>query len=75
MSNINVQGRLAAKTPEASFLHVLHREFNFSQRVSRKVLSVAQEMLVGGVPAGAVRPGQIRADVWALQESSPQPGQ
>ena len=66
MSNANVQSRLAAKTPEALFLHVLHKEFNFSQRVSRKVLSVAQEMLVGGVPAGAdqVSGGESKGPVW-----------
>ena len=60
MSNARAQDRLAVKTPEASFLHLLQSEFNFSSRVSRKVLNVAQEMLVGGVPASAVRPGQIR---------------
>jgi hypothetical protein len=54
------QGRLAVKTPEANFLHVLQNEFNFSQRVSRELLSAAQEMLIGSVPAQTVRPGQVR---------------
>jgi DNA-binding Lrp family transcriptional regulator len=54
------QGRLAVKTPEANFLHVLQNEFNFSQRVSRELLSAAQEMLIGSVPAQSVRPGQVR---------------
>jgi hypothetical protein len=52
--------RLAIKTPEASFLHVLQGEFGFSPRVSRDVLQVAQEMLLGNVPGQAVRPGQTR---------------
>ena len=53
MSKVATQDRLAAKTPEAAFLHVL-------QRVSRELLNTAKEMLVGGAPSSAVRPGQVR---------------
>lgn len=60
MSTKDVQNRLVLKTPEAAFLHVLQEEFNFSQRVSTEVLATAKEMLLGVVPAAAVRPGQIR---------------
>lgn len=60
MSNVTTPDRLAIKTPEFAFLHVLQTEFNFSARVSRELLNTAQEMLVGGVPARAVRPGQVR---------------
>ena len=35
--------------------------------VSRALLSAAQEMLVGGVPASAVRPGQVRLVVASLK--------
>jgi predicted transcriptional regulator len=56
-----MQSRLASKTPEAAFLHVLQTEFNFSQRISRELVTTAKEMLVGGLPAAALRPGQIRA--------------
>jgi DNA-binding Lrp family transcriptional regulator len=62
----NVQDRLALKTPEASFLRVLEDEFDFSPRVSQEVLATAQEMLVGGLPAAALRPGQIRQVVARL---------
>jgi hypothetical protein len=67
MSQATVQERLALKTPEAAFLHVLQDEFNFSQRVSHELLSTAQEMLVGSVPASAVRPGQVRLVVASLK--------
>ena len=60
-------GRLAVKTPEAAFLHVLCQEFGFSPRVSREVLQTAQEMLAGGVPSTAVRPGQVRLVVASLK--------
>jgi len=58
MSTNGVQSRLALKTPEAAFFHVLQEEFNFSQRVSAKVLATAREMLlvssqfVGAYPCG-----------------------
>ena len=67
MSKATTQDRLAVKTPEAAFLHVLRREFNFSPRVSRELLSTAKEMLVGGVPSAAVRPGQVRLVVTSLK--------
>ena len=63
MSSIASQKRLALKTPEASFLHVLQAEFNFSLRVSQELLTTAQEMLVGSTPNGMVRPGQVRVVV------------
>jgi hypothetical protein len=59
--------RLANKTPEASFLHVLQSEFEFSPRVSLDVLQVAQEMLLGNAPAQAVRPGQTRLVVASMR--------
>jgi len=61
-----MSSRLASKTPEAALLHVLQEEFNFSQRVSSEILAVAQEMLVGGLPTIALRPGQVRLVVAAL---------
>jgi predicted transcriptional regulator len=61
------QDRLAIKTPEASFLHVLQHEFNFSLRVSQELLSTVQEILIGSRPATAVRPGQIRLVVAGLR--------
>jgi hypothetical protein len=60
MSSIASHKRLALKTPEASYLHVLQEEFNFSLRVSQELLSTAKEMLVGSTPNGTVRPGQVR---------------
>ena len=67
MSTNTMQDRLADKTPEAAFLHVLQEEFNFSTRVSRELLNTAQEMLVGGTPSSAVRPGQVRLVVSSLK--------
>ena len=55
MSKATAQDRLAVKTPEAAFLHVLQEEFNFSPRVSGELLSTAQEMLLGSTPSSAVR--------------------
>ena len=66
MSKMTTQDRLATKTPEASFLHVLQNEFNFSLRVSREVMSTAKEMLIGSTPASSVRPGQTRLVVAKL---------
>jgi hypothetical protein len=60
------QDRLTVKTPEANFLHVLQNEFHFSKRVARELLSAAQEMLIGSVPAQAVRPGQVRLVVASM---------
>jgi predicted ArsR family transcriptional regulator len=67
MSKATTQDRLAVKTPEAAFIHVLQEEFNFSLRVSRELLSTAKEMLVGGAPSAAVRPGQVRLVVTSLK--------
>jgi len=53
-----MHSRLVSKTPEAAFVHVLQAEFSFSQRISREVLAIAQEMLVGSLPAVALRPGR-----------------
>jgi hypothetical protein len=61
------QDRLALKTPESSFLRVMEEEFHFSPRVSRELLSTAQEMLLGSIPASAVRPGQVRVVVASLK--------
>jgi hypothetical protein len=69
MSKVTTQDRLALKTPEASFLHVLQDEFNFSLRVSRELLATAQEMLIGSAPAQTVRPGQVRLVVARLSAS------
>jgi len=73
MSKATTLDRLAVKTPEAAFLHVLRREFNFSLRVSRELLSTAKETLVGGVPSSAVRPGQVRLVVTGLKAPSGPP--
>ena len=67
MSKATTQQRLAAKTPEAAFLHVLQEEFRFSPRVSHELLSTAKEMLVGEVSSSALRPGQIRLVVASLK--------
>ena len=67
MSKATTQQRLAAKTPEAAFLHVLQEEFRFSPRVSHELLSTAKEMLVGEVSSSALRPGQIRPVVASLK--------
>lgn len=67
MSKATVDERLALKTPEAAFLHVLQDEFNFSQRVSHELLDTAQAMLVGHTPAASVRPGQVRLVIASVQ--------
>jgi len=67
MSKATTLDRLAVKTPESAFVHVLQEEFEFSPRVSRELLSTAKEMLVGGVPSLAVRPGQVRLVVTSLK--------
>ena len=67
MSKGTTQERLATKTPEAAFLHVLQKEFNFSTRVSRELLNTAKDMLVGGTPTSTVRPGQVRLVVSSLK--------
>jgi len=67
VSRATTLDRLAVKTPESAFVHVLQEEFNFSLRVSRELLSTAKEMLVGGVPSSAVRPDQMRLVVVSLK--------
>jgi DNA-binding Lrp family transcriptional regulator len=67
VSTVTMQERLAVKTPEAAFLYILQKEFNFSSRVSHELLNTAQEMLVGGASAAAVRPGQVRLVVASLK--------
>jgi hypothetical protein len=69
MSNTASEKRLALKTPDATFLHVLQEEFNFSRRVSQELLATAKEMLVGSTPNGAVRPGQVRVVVAHMNAS------
>jgi Protein of unknown function (DUF1670) len=67
MATITADDRLALKTSDATLLHILQQEFNFSQRVSREILVTAKEVLLGGSPAEAVRPGQVRRIVASLQ--------
>lgn len=59
-------GRLALKTQEASLLHVLQSEFNFSYREAREVVTVAREFLGLDQAGGPVRPDQIRLVVASL---------
>lgn len=59
--------RLAEKTPEASFLHVLRDEFNLSLREAREVVSAAQEYLGLDRPSAQVRAGQVRLVVASLR--------
>jgi len=66
VSQATMDSRLVSKTPEAAFLHVLEEEFRFSPVVSRELLATAKEMLVGALPAEALRPGQVRQVVARL---------
>jgi len=59
--------RLAEKTPEASFLHILREEFNLSLREAREVVSAAQEYLGLEQPSSQVRAGQLRLVVASLR--------
>jgi hypothetical protein len=43
MSKSTTLDRLAVKTPESAFVHVLQEEFDFSLRVSRELLNTAKE--------------------------------
>jgi len=52
MSEHTASDRLALKTPEASFLHVLESEFNLSSREAREVVSAARELLGLDRPTG-----------------------
>lgn len=56
--------RMALKTPEAAFVHVLEQEFHFAPRVAGEVLNAACEMLLGR--AEQLRPGQLRVVVARL---------
>ena len=67
MSENTASDRLALKTPEASFLHVLEHEFNLSYRAARAVVSAARELLGLDQPTAQVRPGQVRLVVASLR--------
>jgi len=67
MSKATTLDRLAQKTPEASFLHVLQEEFNFSPRLARELLNTAKEMLGQAAAAQGIRPGQVRLVVASLE--------
>lgn len=67
MSQATSEQRLALKTPEAAFVQTLQAEFNFSPRVARDLLQLAQEQLVGGASATTVRPGQVRVVVASVK--------
>jgi len=61
--------RLAVKTREQRFVQTLHAEFEFSPRLAQEVLAAAQEILVaaGEGAAGALKPGQVRHLVAAVE--------
>jgi predicted transcriptional regulator len=67
MSGITSEERLALKTPEASFLHVLQSEFSLSPREAQEVVNTAREMLGLDRPSDQVRPGQVRLVVASLK--------
>jgi len=67
MSGITPEERLALKTPEASFLHVLESEFSLSPREAQEVVSTAREVLGLDRPSEQVRPGQVRVVVASLK--------
>ncbi len=67
MSKASTTERLATKTPEAAFLHILQDEFCLPRRVSRALLDVAQETLLGSATSTRVRPGQVRLIVASLK--------
>jgi len=67
MSGISAEERLALKTPEASFVHVLQSEFNLSPREAQEVVSTASEMLGLDRPSDQIRPGQVRLVVASLK--------
>jgi hypothetical protein len=67
MSGITPEERLALKTPEASFLHVLQSEFNLSPRETQEVVNIAREMLGLDCPSDQARPGQVRLVVASLK--------
>ena len=63
-----VTERLALKTPEARFLHVLESEFDLSYREAREVVSAARETLGLDRPT-QVQPGQVRLVVASVKAS------
>jgi transposase len=63
MSDTKEHERLAHKSAEASFLHVLQSEFDLSYREAREVVSTAREILGLDHPTGQVRAGQVRVVV------------
>lgn len=67
MSSVSSEDRLTLKTPEAAFVQVLREEFKFAPRVARELLHLAQEMLLGGVAAKTIRPGQVRRVVASVK--------
>jgi len=67
MSGITAEERLALKTPEASFVHVLQSEFNLSPRKAQEVLGTVCETLGLDRPSDQIRPGQVRLVVASLQ--------
>jgi hypothetical protein len=64
-----VVGRLAVKTREQRFVHVLESDFEFSHPVAREVLATAQEILLAGDvgSGGPLQPGQVRRIIAAAQ--------
>lgn len=67
MSSLAAPARLALKTPEAAFIHVMQQEFGFAPRIAQALLNTAQEMLLGELPSTTLQPGQIRQVVAGLQ--------
>lgn len=67
MSKASTTDRLATKTPETAFLHILQDEFRFPKRISQALLDVAQETLLGNAASTTVRPGQVRLIVARLK--------
>lgn len=66
MSQVTMTDRLALKTPQASFRHVLEEEFNLSPREAQEVVRAAEELLGLHHPTAPLRPGQIRLVVASL---------
>ena len=62
-----VAERLALKTPEARFLHVLESEFDLSYREAREVVNAARETLGLDRPTAQVQPGQVRLVVASVK--------
>lgn len=67
MSTQTVIDRMAEKTPEATFLHVMQKEFGFPQRTARQVLETVHEILLGGEGREQQRPGQVRMIVTSVK--------